>query len=179
VKELSDPEKDRRTWIIHMRNRQLEDENASLHERLNAMALQNSGAMDAGAPLGGQMGGLGRDMRPHDLSMQWPAMGMGYGGAEGMPAGFAGAGMVMPRSDTPAGASDMATYAPSDGIISPFPQTESPAASFTDMDPASRIEFASGGGGNGGDDLGIGSDLASRQYFLQFPNTLHLNPRRT
>ncbi|OBT70949.1 hypothetical protein VF21_09965 [Pseudogymnoascus sp. 05NY08] len=163
VKQLTDPERDRRTWNVHLRNRQLEDENATLHERIRAMEIRNTGAMDSGAPLGDPMGDLNRDLRPHDLSMQWHGMDMAYGGANGLPGGFGGAGMVLPRADTPAGASDMATYAPSDGLISPFPQTESPAASFTDMDPPSRIDFASGGGAGGGDDLGIGSELASPQ----------------
>lgn len=169
MKELTDPEKERRTWIVHMRNRQLEDEVATLHDRISAMEMRSTSAMDAGAPLSDPMANLGRDLRSHDLSMQWPGMDMGYGGPEGLSAGFGGAGMVLPRADTPAGASDMATYAPSDGLISPFPQTESSAASFSDMDPASRIDFSGSGGsgGGGGDDLGIGSDLASRQYFLQ------------
>jgi hypothetical protein len=178
VKQLTDPEKERRIWNVHMRNRQLEDEVATLHERISAMEMRNTGAMDAGAPLGDPMGSLNRDLRAHDLSMHWPGMDMAYDGAHGLPAGFGGAGMVLPRADTPAGASDMATYAPSDGLISPFPQTDSPAASFTDMDPASRIDFAGGGGGGGGDDLGIGSDLASRQYFLQFQHP-HQPVRRT
>lgn len=178
MKELSDPDKERRTWIVHMRNRQLEDEVAILHDRISAMEMQNTGAMDAGAPLSNTMAGLGRDLRPHDINMQWPGMDMGYGGAEGMPPGFGGAGIVLPRADTPAGTSDMATYAPSDGLISPFPQTDSSAASFTDID-ASRIDFAGGGGGRGdGGDLGIGSDLASRQYFLPFQH-MHQPMRRT
>ncbi|KFY19301.1 hypothetical protein V493_08029, partial [Pseudogymnoascus sp. VKM F-4281 (FW-2241)] len=162
VKQLTDPEKERRTWIVHMRNRQLEDEVATLHDRISALEMRNTGAMDAGAPLSDPMAGLGRDLRSHDINMQWHGMDMGYGGSEGMPAGFGGAGMVMPRADTPAGGSDMATYAPSDGLISPFPQTESPAASFTEMDPSSRIDFA-GSGGSAGDDMGMGSDLASPQ----------------
>lgn len=178
MKELTDPEKERRTWIVHMRNRQLEDEVATLHERINALEMRNAGAMDAGAPLNDPMAGLGRGMRPHDLSMQWPGMDMGYGGAEGLPAGFTGAGMVLPRSDTPAGASDIATYAPSDGLISPFPQTESPAASFRNMDPTSRIDFSGSGGSGAGDDMGIGSDLASRQYYLPFQH-MHQPTRRT
>lgn len=177
MKELTDPEKERRTWMVHMRNRQLEDEVATLHERINALEMRNAGAMDAGAPLNDPMAGLGRGMRPHDLSMQWPGMDMGYGGAEGITAGFAGAGMVLPRSDTPAGASDIATYAPSDGLISPFPQTESPAASFRNMDPTSRMDFSGSGGSGGGDDLGIGSDLASRQYYLPFQH-MHQPTRR-
>ncbi|KFZ05649.1 hypothetical protein V501_08158 [Pseudogymnoascus sp. VKM F-4519 (FW-2642)] len=144
VKQLTDPEKERRTWNVHLRNRQLEDEVATLHERISAMEMRNTGAMDAGAPLGDPMGGPNRDLRPHDLNMQWPGMDMAYGGAHGLPPGFDGAGMVLSRADTPAG-------------------TESPAASFTDMDPASRIDFVGGAGGGGGDDLGIGSDLASPQ----------------
>ncbi|KFY08229.1 hypothetical protein V492_06420, partial [Pseudogymnoascus sp. VKM F-4246] len=163
VKELTDPEKERRFWNVHMRNRELEEQVVALHSRINALEMRNTGAMDAGAPLSDPLAGLGRGLRPHDINMQWAGMDIGYGGANSMPAGFSGGGMVLPRSDTPAGASDMATYAPSDGLISPFPQTESPAASFTDMDPASRIDFAGSGGSGGGDDLGIGSDLASPQ----------------
>ncbi|KAL5348571.1 hypothetical protein ACLOAV_005988 [Pseudogymnoascus australis] len=159
VKDLTDPEKDRRMWIVHMRNRQLEDEVATLHDRISTLEMRNTGAMDAGAPLNHPMAG---HLRPHDINMQWNGMDMGYGGADGLPAGFSGAGMVLPRADTPAGTSDMATYAPSDGLISPFPQTESPAVSFTE-DPSSRIDFSGSGGSGGGDDLGIGSDLASPQ----------------
>lgn len=162
-------------WIVHMRNRQLEDEVATLHDRISTLEMRNTGAMDAGAPLSNPMAGLGRDLRPHDINMQWPGMDMGYGGADGLPAAFGGAGMVLPRADTPAG-SDMATYAPSDGLISPFPQTESPAVSFTE-DPASRIDYSGSGGSGGGDDLGIGSDLASRQYFLF--QQMHQPVRRT
>lgn len=164
VRDLSDPAKDLRiAWEIQQRNRELENEVAALKERIGALQMQNAGAMNAGAPLGIPMGGLGRDMNAQNLGMQWPQMGMGYGAGEGMSAGFGGADMVLSREETPASVADMASYAPSEGLISPFPTTESPANSFSDLDLTSRIDFT---GCAGGDDLGLGSDLASRQYFL-------------
>lgn len=105
VVELTDPEKERRTWIVHMRNRQLEEEVATLRDRINALETRNTGAMDAGAPLSDPMAGLYCDMLPHGLPMGWRTLDMG----------FPGAGIVLPRADTPA------TYAPSNGLISPFP----------------------------------------------------------
>ena len=133
-----------------MRNRQLEEDVATLRDRINALETRNTGAIDAGAPLSDPIAHLDRDMRPHSLPIGWRTL---DGEAESMPAGFAGAGIVLPCADTPARASDMATYAPSGGLISPFPQTKFPAASFTNIDSASWFDFPGSGGGGDGDDL--------------------------
>lgn len=149
VEQLKDPEKERRTWILHMRNRQLEEEVATLRDRINALETRNTGAMDAGAPLSEPTAGLDCDMRPDGLPMWWRTLDIG----------FPGAGIVLPRADTPA------TYALSNGLISPFPPDKFPATSFTNTDPASWTDFSGSGGGGDGDDLAIRSDPALRQYF--------------
>ncbi|KAL5344759.1 hypothetical protein ACLOAV_010156 [Pseudogymnoascus australis] len=80
VEQLKDPEKERRTWNLHMRNRQLEEEIATLRDRINALETRNTGAMDAGAPLSDPMAGLDCDMRPDGLPMWWRTLDMGFPG---------------------------------------------------------------------------------------------------
>lgn len=182
VKVLSDPAKDLRiVWEIQQRNRELEDEVATLKERV--------AAMNAGAPLGVPM------------HLQWaPTMGMGYTGVGeggivtphlGPPPspqqqqqqqtqqpqasnvlGFGNAAGMLPRADS---------YAPSNVLSSPSPPTYSPTASFSDLDPGSGIEFGAPlGVSAGADDLvGLGSDFASRQYFVLQPWHLQLRYSRT
>ncbi|KFY95422.1 hypothetical protein V500_02780 [Pseudogymnoascus sp. VKM F-4518 (FW-2643)] len=131
VKVLSDPAKDLRiVWEIQQRNRELEDEVATLKERV--------AAMNAGAPLG------------VPVHLQWPpTIGMGFTGvgeggivpphlgpppspqqqqqqtqqpqAPNVP-GFGNAAGMLPRADS---------YAPSNVLFSPFPPTHSPTASFS------------------------------------------------
>ena len=193
VRELSDPGNQRRlAWKIEQRNREiqqrnreLEEEIVMLKEKIDSLEMQSAGAMDAGAPLRVPMQNMQRGLRQQDLGMQWP-MGMGYGGGDGsLQPGF-GPGMVMPRegTGTPASVTDISTFTPSDGLISPFPpQTESPGPGFSDMDPTSRLDFSGtgvGGPGVGGpgsgagssDDLVLGSELASRQYFLHLQHPI-------
>lgn len=146
-------------WEIQQRNRELEEEVHALKERMAAMQMQ--GGAPVGNTSGGVLGmtmGLGQDMAADMAGMQWP-ISLNYNEAHGL-GGFGGPPMM--REGTPA--SGTASYPPSDGLLSPFPGPGSPVApSFSDLE-GSGLDFARHMPGPA-DDLGLGSDLASRQYF--------------
>lgn len=149
-------------WEIQQRNRELEEEIDALKERVARMQMQNA-AVNNTAAMGMPMG-MPQSMPPDMASMPWP-MESAYHTTEGMGA-FGGQPMRMSKESTPASGTDITSYPASDGLLSPFPGSESPAAGgFPDLD-AGAVDFGPSMAGHGPpDNLGLASDLATRQYF--------------
>jgi hypothetical protein len=144
---------------MQQRNRELEEELRVLKQRMASMQMQNA-ALTNNSGLGMTMG-MGQDTTQNMNNMQWP-MDISFNDTNGM-GGFGTQTLGVPKQERPGPTPGMTTsFSSSDGLLSPYASESPTGPSFPELDTGG-IDF--GGPMPATDDLGLGSDLTTRQYF--------------